>query len=253
MSAAAAAPTIDDAAAAATPAKAKGGKKKKLILIGAAVLVLLLAAGGGGVWYLKHKAAAAAAAAAAEGEDGEGAGAAKGAAKDDDHKSAKADPAHPPTFLPLEPFVVNLADKEAERFAQVGITLEVESAGFADQAKAYMPAIRNSILMVLAHKTSQDLIGREGKERLAEEIRRETVRPMGIDIPAPDSMAKKPADEHASAGGHGEAAAPATSAAASTGSAAAASQAKKPAKFAKGLPPPNNPVRHVHFSSFIIQ
>ena len=30
-----------------------------------------------------------------------------------------------PAFVPLDPFTVNLADREAERYAQVGITLEL--------------------------------------------------------------------------------------------------------------------------------
>ena len=48
-----------------------------------------------------------------------------------------------------------------------------------------MPAIRNAILMILAHKTSNELLSREGKEQLAPEILREAVRPMGIEIAAP--------------------------------------------------------------------
>ena len=72
----------------------------------------------------------------------------------------------PPVFVPLDPFTVNLADKESERYAQVGITLEIEDAKFGDQLKLYMPAIRNNILMVLAHKRSSDLLERSGKEKL---------------------------------------------------------------------------------------
>ena len=161
-----------EAAAAAPPAKGK----KKLIIIIAAVLLLALAGGGGALFCMKKKAAEAAAAAEAEGEDGEAAGA-HGAEKDGKH-----DAAHPPTFVPLEPFVVNLADKETDRYAQIGITLEIDDAKFAEQLKAYMPAIRNGILMVLAHKTSAELLERKGKEALADEIMRETVRPLGIEV-----------------------------------------------------------------------
>ena len=57
--------------------------------------------------------------------------------------------------------------------------------------KAYMPAIRNGILMVLAHKTSAELLERSGKELLAAEIMRESVRPMGINIQA-DAPAAEP-------------------------------------------------------------
>ena len=127
MSAAAAAPTAD---AGAAPV-AKKGKKKLIIML--AVVVLLAGAGGGGALYMmKKKAAEAAAAAAEEGDD----------AAAPAHATAHADPKHPPTFVPLDPFVVNLADKDTDKYAQIGITLEIDDAKFADQLKVYMPAIR---------------------------------------------------------------------------------------------------------------
>jgi flagellar FliL protein len=36
--------------------------------------------------------------------------------------------------------------------------------------------------MVLSHKTASELLTREGKEKLAKEIMRESVRPMGIEL-----------------------------------------------------------------------
>ena len=159
---------------AAVPAKGK----KKLIVIIAAVLLLAGVGGGGAVFMMKKKAAEAAAAAEAEGEDG-----APAAHKKDAGKAVGA----PPAFLPLEPFVVNLADKESDRYAQIGITLEIDDPKTADQLKAYMPAIRNGILMVLAHKTSAELLERKGKEALANEIMRETMRPLGIELEVPDA------------------------------------------------------------------
>jgi flagellar protein FliL len=213
MSAAAAAPPVD--AGAAPPAKKS---KKKLIIIVAAVLLVLGAAGGGAVFYLKKKAAA-----AAEAVEDEG-----GAA----HHAAKPDPKHPPTFVPLDPFVVNLADRDADRYAQIGITLELDDAKFADQLKAFMPAIRNGILMVLAHKTSQELLARSGKEALAAEILREAVRPLGIEV-SDGTDAKNgegATDEDADPKG----------------------KTKGKAKAPKHESEPN-PVRRVHFSNFIIQ
>jgi len=194
---------------AAVPAKGK----KKLIIIIAAVLLLAGVGGGGAVFMMKKKAAEAAAAADAEGEDG-----APAAHKKDAHKVAGA----PPAFLPLEPFVVNLADKESDRYAQIGITLEIDDPKTADHLKAYMPAIRNGILMVLAHKTSAELLERKGKEALAAEIMRETVRPLGIELEEPEAEA-------------------------------AADDEDKPKKKKKKKAPVDNPVKHVHFSNFIIQ
>jgi flagellar FliL protein len=214
-----AAVTADTAAAEGGAVPFKRGKKKLLIVV-AAALVLVLAAGGGGVWVLKKKAAHAAALAAGEDE---------AAGPEATQAAAKADTKSIPVYLPLDPFIVNLADKEVDRYAQIGITLELESTVFADQVKAYMPAVRNAILLILAQKSSKDLLGRSGKEELAEEIMRESVRPMGIEILAPE---------------------PVTVATAASGAQDEA-PVKATKKGKKGAV--RNPVQHVHFSSFIIQ
>ncbi|MBP6776080.1 MAG: flagellar basal body-associated FliL family protein [Piscinibacter sp.] len=211
----AAAPAATDAAG-DTPAPARG-KKKLIIIIAAALLVLLLGGGGAAVYVMKKRAAAAEA-----GEDG--------AAPAEAH----ADEARvPPIFVPLEPFVVNLADKDSERYAQIGLTLEVDDPKFAEEMKLYMPAIRNAILMILAHKQAAELLERSGKQALAEEIMREAVRPMGIEI---DAVERAPAP---------------------AATQAAASAADEEAANAPPAPPPrpaiHNPVRRVHFASFIVQ
>ena len=205
-------------ASAATPdvtAPIKAGKRRKLIFVGVAVLLVVALVGAGAALWLKSRAAAHAA---------EDAGDEEVVAQ---LKAAKPDPAHPPTFLPLDIFVVNLADRDADRYAQIGLTLEVDDAKFAEQMKTYMPAIRNAILMILAHKTSRELLERSGKEQLAEEIMRETVRPLGITIAAPRKAAPAPVD---------------------------GSLTEVPSKKAKAAAQgPHNPVRNVHFSNFIIQ
>ena len=145
------------------------GGKKKLIIVVVAVLLLLAAVGGGAVFWLKKKAPAAAGGRRGRSRRRGGAGQGR----------AKHDPKAVPIFVPLDPFTVNLADREAERYAQIGITLELDDAKFGDQIKAFMPAIRNDILMVLAHKSSAELLDRDGKEKLADEILRETVRAAG--------------------------------------------------------------------------
>lgn len=202
------------AAAAAEDAvvPAKKGSKKLIIII-AAVAVLLLGGGGAAFYVIKKKQAEA----EAMDEDGEPVAAAKEshAKKKDDHKT-------PPTFVALDPFTVNLTDKDQERYAQIGVTLEVDDAHFAEEMKAYMPAIRAGILMILAHKSSAELLEREGKEKLAREIMREAVRPMGIEV-EDDDEEEPPAE---------------------------ATPKKKKKKKKQAEP---NPVQQVLFSSFIIQ
>ncbi len=216
MSAAAAAPANTGAA---VPVR-KG--KKKLIVIVVAVLLLLVIGGGAALLLLKKKAAA------AEDDDEATTSASAG------HHGDKPDLKHPPTFLPLDPFVVNLADKDADRYAQVGVTFEVADAHFAEEMKAFMPAIRNGILMILSHKASKDLLDRAGKEQLAAEILRDSSRTMGIEVEEPDEPVAKAAD--------GE-------------KPAADDEDAKPKKKArkKKAPTEPNPIKHVHFSNFIVQ
>jgi len=199
--------------------------KKKILLIGVVVLVLTLALAAGAIVFIKQRAARAAAAAG----DDEGAAAETAAAT-----ATHVDPKNVPIYLPLDPFIVNLADREADRYAQIGITLELESNAASEQIKAYMPAIRNAILMILANKTSKELLYREGKELLAQEILREAVRPMGIEVSTPEPVTPAPTE----------------SASAAASSAAAA--ASKP-KARRGTGAQRNPIVRVHFASFIIQ
>jgi flagellar FliL protein len=202
-------------AATAIAPSAKGGKKK-LIIIVAAALLLVLGGGGAGFVLLKKK--------PAESEE---------SADDGGHAKAEApavkakpkhDAKHPPTFLPLDPFTVNLADRESERYAQVAVTLEIDDAKTADDLKLYMPAIRNNILMVLSHKTAEQLLTREGKQKLATAILYAAVRPLGYEVDEEEAEPEDPAVD-------------------------TAPKKKKKKKTA----PPVLPVTAVHFSNFIVQ
>lgn len=196
-------------AAATTTADTPAPKgKKKLLLIIAAAVVVLAIAGAGALLLLK-----------------------KGHAADDDEEADAdharpvlaqvKDPKHPPVFAPLEPFTVNLADREAERYAQVGITLELDGSATGDALKVFMPAVRNNILMLLAHKTSAELMERDGKDRLAKEVAREAARGLGIEV---DDAADEDEDRRA------------------------ASKKKR-----KPRAQPELPIVAVYFSTFIIQ
>jgi len=103
--------------------------------------------------------------------------------------------AAPPAFLSLDSMVVNLADSGGERFAQVGITLEMAHAAVADQIKPWLPQIRSSILLLLSQRTSDELLTREGKEQLALDIRRAALRPLGYSVSKADNTEPDPDDE----------------------------------------------------------
>ncbi|MEO7244033.1 MAG: flagellar basal body-associated FliL family protein [Rubrivivax sp.] len=171
MSAAAATATT------AEPVAAPAQGKKKLMAKLAGGLVLVLVFGGIGAAVLMKQRAAAHDEAAVGGNA--------------PTTPVARDVKHPPTFVPLDAFTVNLADKEADRYAQIGITLELAEPGTAEAIKVFMPAIRNNILLVLAHKSAAELLDRDGKARLAQEIRGETARALGLPVAAsaPDGAA----------------------------------------------------------------
>lgn len=200
-------------AAAAAEAPAPKGKKKLIIII-AAVAVLVLGGGGGAFVMMSKKKAAAEA--EAEAEDG---------GKAPTKAAVKHDPKAVPVFVPLDPFTVNLADRDADRYAQVGITLELDDLKTEAAIKTYMPAIRNNILLALADSTAGELMGRDGKAKLAERVRRETSRALGVEVEEPEAEVTE--DEDAAA--------------------------KKPAKKKKKKVEVELPIKAVHFSNFIIQ
>lgn len=170
------APAATAAAAQAPEAPKKGGKKSMLMLI--VVAVLMLGGGAGGAWFYMQKRAAA-------------------AADDEPVAHAPADK-HAPTYLPLESMVVNLADGSGERFAQIGVTLDIENEKTAEKIKAYMPAIRSSVLMLVSQRTSEELLKRDGKEKLANDIVNEVSRAIGyeVDEPAPKATKAKAKGDH---------------------------------------------------------
>lgn len=207
-------------------APAKGGKKKLIIIIAVVLLVVLLG-GGGGVFYIMQKQAAAQAA-ALNGDEEE---------QDQDHGSSSshgsaekpARPEHPPTFVPLDPFVANLSDKDADRFAQVGLSFQVQDSAAEAEIKSYMPAIRNAVLLILAHKTSQELLSTEGKEKLATELKWAATAAMGYEVPDPEDAVS---EDDASAD---EADAP------------------KKKKKRKKVVEPYSPIDKVNYASFVVQ
>jgi flagellar FliL protein len=113
--------------------------------------------------------------------------------------------------------------------AQIGITLELSDAHATDKVKQYLPTIRSGILLLVSQKTSEELLQREGKEKLAADILKEAARPFGgAEEEVTDGVEKK--DE------------PATKKAKSK---------PKVAKKNKSHDAP--PVQRVLFSSFIVQ
>jgi flagellar FliL protein len=175
----------------ADSAKAPAKSKKLLVIVGAVVVILALAAGGGWFYISKQRAAAAAEA------DGE------------EEVVTKAAPEGPPTFLPLDNMVVNLADPGGEKVAQIGVILQVTDSHASDTVKLYLPAIRSGVLLLISQRTAEELLQREGKDKLAADILAEASKPWGgveesHDAPAADGGKAKPKKKKAKKSSHGE-------------------------------------------------
>lgn len=124
----------------------KKSKKKLLIIVGA---VTLLIGGGAGAWFFIQGS--------------------------DDPKTAKAEAAPIPVFMPLEPFVVNL--QGGEQYLQTDITLQLEDEAQMEAIKLHMPRVRSRLLTLLSSMGAEDLAGEADKNKLALAIKAQVQRP----------------------------------------------------------------------------
>jgi flagellar FliL protein len=164
---------------AATPAPPKS--KKLLIFIVIGVAVLALVATGALLLLKKNKKA---------NEEG---------ADDEEPAKVELDKKHPPVFVPMEPFTVNLQPENGEQYLQIVLSLQMSDAKTGEEVKAYTPEIRHRILMLLSGKKASEIATTEGRENLAKEIRGEANAALGYEPKA--SKKKKAADGEEDASG----------------------------------------------------
>lgn len=152
----------------ATPKKSR---KKFLFIIVA--LVVLLGAGGGFFFFQrasakvkteKVKKSGRKAADEAEGER----------AKKDDKAAVPdmPDDGEVKQVMELQPFIVNLADKDGARYLRLTVSLGIggESTGSEKPDPLFTTRVRNAMLAVLTTKTSQEVLTTEGKAALRKEL-----------------------------------------------------------------------------------
>lgn len=132
-------------------------KKKLLIIIIAAVLVLVLGAGAA-LFLMKSKQNA---------EDLEEEEEVTETTKKKDQKKSE----HPPVFVNLDPFTVNLVQENGEQYLQVALSVEFDNPEAEALMKANMPKVRDAIIRHLASKKASELANTEGKNTLAEELK----------------------------------------------------------------------------------
>lgn len=126
-------PAPATAAPAANPPPKKSGKLLWIILI-----LVVLAGGGGGAAFFFMKPA---------------------------HSGPK--PLPPAQYIAMDPaFVVNLADADTVKYLQADVQLQTRDPETAAAIALHTPLIRNRLLLLFGQQTSQQLVGRAGKERL---------------------------------------------------------------------------------------
>jgi flagellar protein FliL len=141
------------------PAPVKKSGLVKWIVIGL-LAVLLLGGGGAAAWWFFLRTPPVE---QAEG-DGEGDGADAGDAAASKDQKPKGD-----GIIPMDQFLVNLADKDASRFVRVKLGLVVETKKEGEELskeEVVKARLRSAILEVLSQQTADHLVTAEGKSEL---------------------------------------------------------------------------------------
>ena len=162
--------------------------KKKLIVIAAAALALVLALGGGAVVWLKQRAAAC----RRGGARGRGGLRARGRAQDRSEECADLPAARPVRGQPGRQGGRPLRPDRHHARARHRHLGRPDQGLHAGDPQRHPDGPRQQ-------ERASDLMNREGKEQLAQEIMREAVRPMGIEAASPEPITAAPVEVAASA------------------------------------------------------
>ncbi|HWV16693.1 MAG TPA: flagellar basal body-associated FliL family protein [Cellvibrio sp.] len=140
-----------DKKAKAPEGEASGSKKKLIMIIGIAVLLVVVSVGGtiGALKFLSP---------AKSSEEAE-----EETASSEHGAEAAA------IYYPLKPnFTVNYDVNGRQRFLQTELTFMYRDPGLLKTLELHMPAVRNSLVLLLSSQVFDDLQTVEGKEKLRE-------------------------------------------------------------------------------------
>lgn len=150
-----------------------GRKLKKLIIL---ILALLLIGGGAG-FYFWRSSTSAQEAENAEKAAGENESKAEEEEPEDTSKPGQSLKSAIPkdkdvkNIIELQPFIVNLADKEQARYLRMTVSLGVGEEGKSEKPdQLFMTRVRNAMLSVLSDKNSEEILSIEGKTELRKEL-----------------------------------------------------------------------------------
>ncbi len=158
---------------AAKPEAKAGGNKKLIIIVVIAVVVSIGAAVGATLMLTggKHKEVAAKHQKGDAEEGDEEASADEGEGEESAEEGGEEGKKAGPTYVSLEPaFVVNFQDQNKHtKFLKAEISVVASSAKAEQALTLHMPAVRNSLVMLLSRQIFEDLATNEGKEKLRTE------------------------------------------------------------------------------------
>ncbi len=102
--------------------------------------------------------------------------------------SAKSGPekpkkAEPGPVVPLDEFLVNLADPGGDHFLKVSVNLEMTKASgkTPESVKEQVPLIRDAVLTALTSRTRDDLAPQAGRDKLKADIKKKVNAALGED------------------------------------------------------------------------
>ncbi|MDT7041911.1 flagellar basal body-associated FliL family protein [Candidatus Nitronereus thalassa] len=132
-----------------------GGINKKLLLL---ILLGVLVVGGGAGFFFMSGGEPEKTAKAHNDEDGEV------------EATADSEPGFVGPVIDLEPFVLNLADRDQLRYLKVSIKVQLDRPEEQTDFTAKQPAIRDALLVLLTSKESRALRTVDGKMLVRDEI-----------------------------------------------------------------------------------
>lgn len=150
--------------------KKKGGMSTlKIVII--AVLFSVLLSGGlvGATFYFVSDMNAAQSSSKNDGEED-----VDGDAEDDEEEAEEIEPKAPPQYLSMDPkFVVSFRNQKNARFMQFSLEVMARDNQVIEDIKSHMPVIRSSLLMLFGSQDYEEIVTREGKEKLLTEAAKE--------------------------------------------------------------------------------
>jgi flagellar protein FliL len=131
---------------------ATGSSSKKILIIG---LLLVVVSAGAGWWFFTADSGT-------EVEQKEG---------DADEIVDEHDSVPPPIYQSLDPpLIVNIEPTNKVQFLQVSLEVMATDMAVIEGVKTHMPAIRNSLLLLLSNQTYDTLSDSAGKQKLRIQI-----------------------------------------------------------------------------------